>query len=241
MKYGKLIGTGFTADVYEWEDGKVLKLFKKGYPQKAIKKELENARAIADLDFLKPGVYGLVNIGEQSGIIYDRVEGQPLLDWVINTGELEQCAEYMAGLHKKILANKVSNVPDYRDFLENNILNILADSRINKEEMLERLAGLPEGDTLCHGDFHPGNIFISDGEAVVIDFMNICRGVQLYDVARTIFLIEYAPIPAEAENMEILTKFKRRLTDLYLEKMDISRDMLADYLEIIKAARIGEC
>lgn len=240
MEYGKLIGTGYTADVYEWKDGKVLKLFKKGYPEVAIEKELQNARAIAGLDFAKPGVYGLVKVDGQSGIIYDRVEGQSLLDWVIKTGELEQCAEYMADLHRQIFSNRISTVPDYREFLRENILNIPPDSIVNKKMMLEKLEGLPEGDTLCHGDFHPGNIFISAGKPIVIDFMNICRGVQLYDVARTVFLIEYSPVPAEVENGEILKELKRRLTGLYLMKMEISRDMLTDYLEVIKAARIGE-
>ena len=240
MEYGKLIGTGYTADVYEWKDGKVLKLFKKGYPEVAIEKELQNARAIAGLDFAKPGVYGLVKVDGQSGIIYDRVEGQSLLDWVIKTGELEQCAEYMADLHRQIFSNRISTVSDYREFLRENILNIPPDSIVNKKMMLEKLEGLPEGDTLCHGDFHPGNIFISAGKPIVIDFMNICRGVQLYDVARTVFLIEYSPVPAEVENGEILKELKRRLTDLYLMKMEISRDMLTDYLEVIKAARTGE-
>ena len=48
--------------------------------------------------------------------------------------------------------------------------------------MIDKLA---DGDTLCHGDFHPGNILLSGDGAFIIDFMNVCCGNYLYDVART--------------------------------------------------------
>lgn len=100
---------------------------------------------------------------------------------------------------------------------------------------------LQDGDTLCHGDFHPGNIFISDGQTAVIDFMNVCRGYFLYDVARTVFLVQYTPVPPVAEDREILLQFKKTLADLYLMQMNVTREMIRDYLSIIIVARAGEC
>lgn len=241
MDYGKLIGTGLTAKVYEWKDNKVLKLFHKGYPREAIEKELYNARAIAGLDFAKPGVYRLYTFGKQYGIIYERVKGQSLLEWVIKTGDLKKCAEYMATLHKQILRNKGNKLPDYKDFLRNNLLNIPAKQVNNRKEILELLEKLQNGNILCHGDFHPGNIFISEGVPIVIDFMNICQGPFLYDVARTVFLLEEAPIPAGAENKDLLLQFRRALTDLYLKEMEVNREQLEDYLRVIKVARLAEC
>ncbi len=46
----------------------------------------------------------------------------------------------------------------------------------DREKVLSILDELPDGDILCHGDFHPGNIFISEGQTIAIDFMNICKG-----------------------------------------------------------------
>ena len=110
-----------------------------------------------------------------------------------------------------------------------------------KEEVLHILDELPDGNILCHGDFHPGNILISDGHAVVIDFMNICHGHFLYDVARTTFLVEYTPVPVEAKDKEMLLQFKKALVDLYLIQMDVTREMMQDYLSVIIASRVGEC
>ncbi len=239
MKYGKKIGVGNTATVYEWEESKVLKLFHQDYPREAVEKEFQNAGLIWNMDFAKPKAYEIIFYEEKIGIIYDRLEGESLLDWVMKAGDIQRCAVYMAKLHKKIIQNSISNVPNYKEFLRCNIVN--AQNLNEKEEVLHMLDKLPDGNTLCHGDFHPGNIFISDGQTMVIDFMNICHGDFLYDIARTTFLIEYTPVPVGSKDKEMLFKFKKTLADLYLMQMNVTREMIQDYLSVIIAARVGEC
>ena len=232
MKYGTLIGIGNTADVYEWENSRVIKLFHEGYPKEAIEKEFHNAVAIRDMNFSKPNAYEITSCENKTGIIYDKAEGESLIAWVMKTHDVQKCAKYMAELHKAILQNKISDVPNYKEFLKYNIHNDL------KQQMIDKL---PDGDTLCHGDFHPGNIIINNGHTMVIDFMNICRGDYLYDVARTAFLVQYTPVPEGTDNKEMLIQFKKTLTDLYLKEMNVKREMIQDYLSIITAARFGEC
>ncbi|MFC5704130.1 aminoglycoside phosphotransferase family protein [Cohnella faecalis] len=240
MKYGKIIGEGNTATVYEWEEGKALKLFVPGYPQDAAEREFHNAKAIHGMSFAKPQVYDMIGCEGRTGIIYDRVEGESLLDWVLGTGDLQSCAKYMAKLHKTIVQHEVSNVPDYKSFLKSNLLNAPSVHLTEQEEALEILDTLEDGDTLCHGDFHPGNILLSNGQTTVIDFMNVCHGHFLYDVARTVFLVEYTPVPVGAEDREMLLRFKKTLADLYLIEMNVTRPMIQDYLSVIITARAGE-
>jgi uncharacterized protein (TIGR02172 family) len=241
MEYGKIIGTGNTATVYEWKEGKVLKLFYHGFPKEAVEKEFYNSKAISNMSFAKPEAYEIILCEERIGIIYDRVKGESLLDWVIKTGDLQACAVYMAKLHKTILRNRISNVPNYKRFLESNIVNASSINSKKREEVLQILDNLPDGNTLCHGDFHPGNIFICDGHTIVIDFMNVCHGDSLYDIARTVFLVEYTPVPINAEDKEAILQFKKTLADLYLIQMNVTREMIQDYLSVIIEARVGEC
>ncbi len=241
MKYGKVIGLGNTATVYEWEEGKVLKLFYQGYPKEAVERELHNAKAIINMDFSKPKAYEIIFLEKRMGIIYDRVDGESLLDWVMRTGEVQECAVYMANLHKAILKNKISNVPNYKELLKCNIVNSPSTNLKKQEEVLQILDKLIDGNTLCHGDFHPGNILISDGHTIVIDFMNVCHGDFLYDVARTVFLVEYTPVPIEVGDREMLLRFKKTLAELYLMQMNVTREIIQDYLAVIIAARVGEC
>ncbi len=58
---------------------------------------------------------------------------------------------------------KNNNVPDYKEFIKSNILNAPSANLMAKEGVLEILDKLKDGDTLCHGDFHPGNILLSNG------------------------------------------------------------------------------
>jgi len=237
MRHGKIIGIGNTATIYEWKENKVIKLFHQGYPRKSVEKEYQNAMAIRNMNFPKPKVYEIITYGERIGIVYDRVEGESLLDWVMKTGDIEKCAEYMSKLHKAIVQNSLADVQNYKEFLRVHIPNSL----LKREEVMTRIDNLPEGNTLCHGDFHPGNIVISDGHTVVIDFMNLCHGDFLYDVARTVFLIEYTPVPEEIDDREELLLLKKTLADLYLIQMNVTREMIQEYLSVIITARKGEC
>lgn len=205
----------------------------------AIEREFKNASLIREMDFAKPKAYEIIFHGQQTGIVYDKVDGESLLDWVIKTENIYDCAVYMANLHKKIIKNKVGDVPNYKDFLKDNIEKVQDSKEMKKA--LSILDNLPEGDRLCHGDFHPGNIFIYKGKTSVIDFMNICRGPLLYDIARTIFLIQYTPIPEGIKHKERLLQFKKRLADLYLAEMSVERKMIEDYLSVLFIARMGEC
>ncbi len=241
MNYGKIIGIGNTATVYELEESKVLKLFNQGYPKESVEKEFNNARAISNMGFIKPKAYEIVFLEEGIGIVYDKIEGESLLDWVMRTGDVQSCALYMANLHKAILQNSISNVPNYKEFLKYNIVKALSENPIKQKEALDMLDKLPDGNILCHGDFHPGNIFISDGQAIVIDFMNVCHGDFLYDIARTVFLVEYTPVPAEVKEREMLLQLKKTLADLYLIEMNVTREMIEDYISVIIIARAGEC
>lgn len=239
MNIGKLIGVGNTANVYEWEEEKVLKLFHGEYPDVAINMEYNNAIAIRDLEFLKPKAYDLISYDERKGIIYDRVKGESLQEWVLRTGNLSLCADYMSKLHKEIIQNEIHDVPDYKDFLRHHIPSSLSVDKRNK--LLQMIDSLADGNMLCHGDFHPGNILMSEGRIYVIDFMNVCHGNYLYDIARTVFLVEYTPVPLEAPNRDIIIQSKRALADQYLIHMNVTREMIEDYLTVIIAVRKGEC
>lgn len=241
MKKGKLIGLGNTAKIYEWGENSVIKLFNEGYPKDAIEKEFYNAIAVRDMDFAKAKVDEIIVYGNSVGIIYDKIHGESLLEWLMKTGDLDKCSQYMSDLHKSIIHNSTKSVPNYKDFLRNNILNAESISSVEKEEGLRLLAQLPEGDVLCHGDFHPGNIIISNGTPIVIDFMNVCFGDFLYDIARTVFLIQYTPVPKGSDNIDELLYFKRVLVELYLKQMNFTREIIEPYLAVIKIARKGEC
>jgi aminoglycoside phosphotransferase (APT) family kinase protein len=60
------------------------------------------------------------------------------------------------------------------------------------EEVLE---SLPDGDRLCHGDLHPGNVIDTEGEAAIIDWTNVTRGDPMADYARTLLMMRMGSVP----------------------------------------------
>lgn len=236
----RIIGEGNTAIVYAWETGKALKLFRAGYHEDAVVREYDNALAIRELDFPKPIVYERVVLEERHGIVYERTEGESLLDWVMRTGDLAGCAQRMATVHRALLEQRVSGVSDSKDFLRWAIGRAESVDEADREAALARLDRLPDDDTLCHGDLHPANILLTEQGPVIIDFMNICHGDRRYDIARTVYLMQYTPVPEGADNWESFLRMREELTDLYLERMGVTRDEISEYLAIIRIARAGE-
>jgi aminoglycoside phosphotransferase (APT) family kinase protein len=54
---------------------------------------------------------------------------------------------------------------------------------------------LPDGTTLCHGDFHPGNVLVTPRGLVVIDWSSASHGDPIGDVACTSRLMRAASLP----------------------------------------------
>ena len=114
-----------------------------------------------------------------------------------------------------------------KDFIKNEI----GDKNM---EIISHLERLPDGDTLCHGDFHPGNIMIThDGKIKVIDFMNLCRGPREYDVARTYYLIGYSRLP-KGSNYQSFQTMRERFAKDYLDQMGLDVTDIEAYLSVIE-------
>jgi len=53
-------------------------------------------------------------------------------------------------------------------------------------------------------------------------------------------LIQYSKVPGVQTSEELLI-IKKTMADLYLKEMNVNREQIKDYLEIIKEARKIEC
>lgn len=67
--------------------------------------------------------------------------------------------------------------------------------------------------------------------------MNVCCGPWQYDVARTYFLISNGDLPNEAENKEKILEMQREFAELYLKKMNVRYEEIADFISIISRCR----
>lgn len=190
---GPLLAKGATAEVFAWGDAHVLKLFLAGRPPGQARYEARVGALIHAAGVPAPAVLALTEAGGRGGVIYERVAG-PSMDELLGhepwhaASFARRFAATQAALHRA----SVSALPAQRELLSLRIraLPLLPDRL--KQAALVALEGLPAGDVLCHGDFHPGNLLLAANGPVVIDWENATCGDPAADVARTLLLLRYA-------------------------------------------------
>src|SRR6478752_2749091 len=97
-----IIGRGFTADVYAWGDGRVLKLFHPGAPDRP-EREYRVTRAVHAAGLPAPAVYELVEVDGRAGIVFERVDGPSLFEYVqARPWKLWWAIRRLAELHAQI-------------------------------------------------------------------------------------------------------------------------------------------
>lgn len=237
---GALLGAGNTADVFDADADRVIKLFHAGYPEDAVRKELANSRLIDNLDIPIARSHGLISWNGRWGIVYDKIAGPSLLDLLLRSYDVEQPSMVLAQMHSQLLSQNLPPAIRLKSILQRGIESADELSSQSKSRLREILNGLPEGDRFCHGDFHFGNVLSTQRGYYVIDYMNVCCGHEYGDIARTVYLIEMTPVPAETRDRERLLSMKRTATDIYLRAMGVDRGCLADWLTVTAAARLFE-
>ena len=192
MGLGRLLGEGARANVYEWTEGRVLKLFQGNASAKEVEFELAVSRIVHDLGVPCPQVYGMAEWDKKPGIEFERIDGATLLELIVkHKFRVARFAKGMARFHFAIL-QAVTNAPEIPTQHQRVTRTIESSEHISherKKRLLAVLDTLPEGEAVCHGDFYPGNVMISQGKHIAIDWATVSRGDKTGDIARTLMMM----------------------------------------------------
>lgn len=153
-------------------------------------------------------------------------------------------ARSLAELHVQIHRQSLTDLPFYKDRLGYDIRNNPHLSENLKNKVLALLENLPNGETLCHGDFHPDNVLITKKGPVVIDWMTACIGSPWTDVARTSLILSIGAKSAGNQVRPILRTVVHLYHRTYLHryralKPDRTGEFAA-WMPVIAAARGNE-
>src|SRR5688500_3380735 len=112
-----------------------------------------------------------------------------------------------------------------------------------KTSLLTALHSLPEGDRVCHGDFHPANVLIAGENARAIDWMDASRGNPLADVARTSIIFLGSAATDETPNLFLKIFIKIGHAEYLREYFRLRPNGMDEYyrwLPIVAGARLSE-
>lgn len=240
------IGSGATADVFALDDRRVLKLFRQTFPKALAEVEYAKAKAIQECGLPAPRAIEWVEHDSRVGIVYERVQGRSMLYEMLVPWRIRPCAERMASLQYEINRKKPTGLPSFKKNLQRSIQATPLLIEAEKGAILSVLDPLPEGDCLCHGDFHPDNILLNHGRPVVLDWMTACAGDPAADVARTSLILTTSELPEGIPRpvRKYMQVLRQSFTAAYLEKYCVlsgCRPVQIDAWKLpISAARLVE-
>lgn len=183
----KPIAYGRTAEIYEWQNGQVLKLFFDWFELENIEYEAKIGRAIYASGLKVPKVGDIIRVNGRNGLVYQRLDGVTMLKMMTyKPWNIFKFARRMAELHFEIHSCTLqANLPSQRQKLSSKIRQAEAIPDHLRAKAMAALESIPNHNRLCHGDFHPNNILITAQNETVIDWMDASNGNPLADVART--------------------------------------------------------
>jgi Ser/Thr protein kinase RdoA (MazF antagonist) len=190
------IGEGREAEILEWDASHVLRLMRDPHAASRLARERSALVAAREGGAPAPAVGDLVTIDGRPGLVMERVRGNDLISDVARRPWTIVAASGALGrAHAAVHAIRApATLVETRAMVSDRIKD--ADLPPACASVASRaLDALADGDRLCHGDFHPGNVLVSGNHVTVIDWTNASRGAADADVARTLLMLELAVVP----------------------------------------------
>jgi Ser/Thr protein kinase RdoA (MazF antagonist) len=242
---GQPIALGRTAEIYDWGNGQILKLFFDWQDLESIAYEQRMNRAVHASGLPVPAPGEIVQVNGRNGLIYERVDGVNMWETLAQRPwRLFEFARQTAGLHAEMHANATRpDLPPLRRKLEYKLQHASQLPAALKQAALSALAKLPEGGSICHGDFHPANILLTPTRAVTIDWIDASLGNPLADVARTSVIALGAAGSSEVPNAALkiaLRLFHANYLRRYFQLRPGGEQEYRRWLPIVAAARLSE-
>jgi aminoglycoside phosphotransferase (APT) family kinase protein len=206
------IGQGREAEIFDCGDGRALKLLRAAGPNAGLTREIVALDAARTAGVPVPQTYEAVLIDGRSGLVMDRLEGPDLLTLIGRKPWLVFHSGRVTGdLHARINATSAPvSLPTVRDAVTRGLARLALSEPALAEWVEGIFAKLPDGDALCHGDFHPGQVMRSGDRFAAFDWSAAKRGDPLFDYARTRVVLRMGePPPGTALALRLLAKIGR--------------------------------
>lgn len=227
MKLDNIIAQRVGKAIYR--DGeKAIKVFDKGFSKANVLNEALNQARIEETELNIPKVIEVTTIDGNWAIVSDFIEGKTLALLMQENPEkkdeyLELFVDLQMNVHSKVcpLLNKL------KDKMNSKISEADLDAT-TRYELHTRLEGMPKHKKVCHGDFNPSNIIISnDGTAYILDWSHATQGNASADVARTYLLFCLDGDKALAD----------KYLNLFCKKSDTAKQYVQKWMPIVAASQ----
>ena len=228
-RIGPLVAAGNVAEVFEW-GLRVVKLYRSPAAKPTVFREAAIHAAVEGLRLPVPVVWGVLEIGGRWGIVFDRATGTSFAAQIReNPSATSEYLSVLARLQARINSYPADLLGSLKVRLATRIARTELLGERRKQMLLGHIADMPDGDRLCHGDFHPRNVLGAASQPIVIDWPDACRGDPAADACRSYLILKlYAQEIAEP------------YLDAWCRMTNIAHRKVTDWLPYVAAARLAE-
>ena len=227
MKLDKVIAVRTDKTVYR--DGDLaIKVFNEDYSKADVLNEALNQARVEETGLNVPKVVEVTKLDGKWAIVTQFIPGKTL-DALMKEHP-EKKDEYLnlfVDLQLRVHQQKAPLLNKLKDKMNRKIAETTLDAT-TRYELHTRLEGMPKHNKVCHGDFNPSNIIITeDGTAYILDWSHATQGNASADVARTYLLFRLQGDEALAD----------QYLDLFCKKSDTAKQYVQQWLPIVDASQ----
>ena len=234
----KLLGRGAKGDVYRYDDEMVIKVFNQNNTYHDVEREIATSRKAFILGIPTAISFGIVSVGDRYGAMYELVDSETISNCIARApGQVELYAAAMANLARMIhsvTSEADDGFPDAKDRLRDYIRGgVACEDEALGERCMKLIDGLPQTNTLIHGDFHTNNVFLQKGDPLLIDMDRVSRGHPIAELSD----LYYFYVVLGEDDPAVIEKF---MGFSYETAKRFFRSFLASYLDTEDENRLRE-
>ncbi len=227
MKLDKIIAVRTGKTIYRDGDNCV-KVFDKDYSKADVLNEALNQARVEETGLNIPKIKEVTMIDNKWAIVSEFIPGKTLAR--LMEEEPEKKDEYLSllvDIQLSVQANECTLLTKLKDKM-NRKISISELDATTRYDLHTRLESMPKHKKLCHGDFNPSNIIISDdGIPYIIDWSHVTQGNASADAARTYLLFWLAG------DIECAEKYLK----LFCEKSNTAKQYVQKWMPIVAASQ----
>ena len=209
-------------------DGTAIKVFSEDYSKADVLNEALNQARVEETGLPIPRILEVTKVDGKWVIVTEYIEGKTLAELMEENPERE--AEYLelfVDLQMQIHTKESPLLTKLKDKMNRKISASRLDAT-TRYELHTRLESMPKHKKVCHGDFNPSNIIITeDGTPYILDWSHATQGNASADVARTYLLFWLNGDISGAEYY----------LDTFCKKSDTAKQYVQKWMPIVAASQ----
>lgn len=227
MNLDKIIAARTGKKIYR-DGNKAIKLFDEDFKKSDVLNEALNQARVEETGLNIPRILEVSKVDEKWAIVSDFIDGKTLAELMNeNPDKEDEYLDMFIELQMRVHSMKCPLLNKLKDKMNSKIAQADIDAT-TRYELHTRLDGMPKHNKICHGDFNPSNIIITeDGTAYILDWSHSTQGNASADVARTYLLFW----------LEGKIGLAQKYMDKFCEKSDTAKQYVQQWLPIVAASQ----